>query len=81
MRAKMTRSHSDDSYRGDERLSYEHAENVGEGNRLPRGLLGPQGLDVVGDVFGQQQPQRVAADSTHQLLVHVLWTLVWKVWV
>lgn len=77
----MTRSHSDDSYRGDERLSYEHAKNVSERNRLPRGLLGPEGLDVVGDVFGQQQPQRVTADSIHQLLVHVLWTLVWKVWV
>lgn len=78
---RVTRSVWEDSYRGDECLSDQHAKDVREGNRLPCGLLGPQSLDVVGDVFGQQQPQRVAADSIHQLLVHVLWTLVWKVWV
>lgn len=67
------------SYRRYQCLSYEHTEDVSEGNRLASGLFGPQSLDVVGDVLGQQQPQRVTAHPLHQLLVDVLWSLIWKV--
>lgn len=70
---------TNNSYRRNKRLSYEHTKDVSEGNRLPWSLFGPQGLDVVGDVLGQQQPQRVTANSFHQLLVDVHWTLVWEV--
>lgn len=67
------------SYRRYKRLSYQHAEDIGKSNRLPGGLFGPQGLDVVGNVLGQQQPERVTADSLHQLLIDVLWAFVRKV--
>lgn len=53
------------SYRGNKRLSYEHAEDICKGDRLSCGLLSPQGLDVVGDVLGKQQPQWVTANSIH----------------
>lgn len=69
------------SYPRYKRLSYKHTEDIGKSNWLPLGLFGPQGLDVVSDVFGKQQPKWVTANSVHQLLVDVLWARIWKVWV
>lgn len=67
------------SYRRYKCLSYEHTEDISKSNRLPWGLLGPQGLDVIGDVLRQQEPQRITADSLHQLIVDDIWSLIWKV--
>lgn len=72
---------SDSSYRRYERLSNQHTKDVREGNGLSGSLLGPESLDVVCDVLGHQKPQRVAADSIHQLFIDVLWASVWKIWV
>lgn len=77
---KSTQLVSGCSYRRYKCLSYQHTEDISKGNRLPCGLLCPESLDVVGDVLGKQQPQRVTTNSVHQLLVDVLWTLIWKVW-
>lgn len=69
------------SYCRYERLSNKHAKDISKGDGLPGSLLGPESLDVVCDVLGHQQPQRVTADSIHQLFVDVLWASSWKIWV
>lgn len=43
-----------DTYRGNERLAYQHPKDICKGNRLPCGLLAPQGMYVVSDVFGKE---------------------------
>lgn len=67
------------SYRGYKCLSYEHTKDICKSNRLSWSLFGPQGLDIVGDVLGHQQPKWVTANSLHQLTVDVLRALIWKV--
>ena len=65
----------------DERVADEHPEDVGEGDGLAGGLLGPQSLDVGGDVLGHEQTQRVAAHALHQFLVDLLRAFGGEVWV
>lgn len=54
MQKQRTPLKTSDTYRGNERLAYQHPEDIRKGNRLRCGLLAPQGMYVVSDVFGKE---------------------------
>ena len=64
------------TYSRNESLSDQHAKDVSECDGLSSGLFAPQSLYVVGDVLRQEQSERVATHTLHQLLVDPLWTLL-----
>lgn len=69
------------TYSRNECFSDKHAKDVSKGDRLAAGLLGPQSLDVVGDVLWQEQAERVAAHALHQLLIDLLRAFLRELWV
>jgi len=63
----------------DKGFTYQHAKDVGEGDRLAGALLIPQCFNVAFDFLRSEQQKWVVTHRVHQLLINLLWSFFWKI--